>query len=248
MRRGEVRALEPPVLGALVHHRHEAALGAGEMHRERDGRVVPRHDQQAVQERLQPDALPARQEADPRAAVAERRARDPDRVARAAPLHGQERGHDLREACHRQHEQRPLAPEDVAGVHVEDEPCQRGMAQANMECVDPGERHRGGGLALDERRRLTWRLWGSGHGRRPDRQWWARRSSSPAVVGEREQCRGRDPDRRGEDGQGRDQPRQRRAAAAALEEGRGEGRWPSPSHPEAARSALPARRSPAAPG
>jgi hypothetical protein len=137
MRGGEVRALEPPVGGAPVHHRHEAALGPGEVPRQRDRRIVARHDQQSVQERLEPHAPAAWQQADARPRVVQRRPCDAHGVVRVAPLHDEQGGHDLREARHRQDEQRPVAPQHVARVHVEHEPGARRAPKPHVEGVDP---------------------------------------------------------------------------------------------------------------
>ena len=79
----EARAGEPHGARAPVHQPHEPApaaarggLGEG------DGGVVARGQQQAVEHRVHADALPARQQPDAGAAVAQRRARD---RARARP-------------------------------------------------------------------------------------------------------------------------------------------------------------------
>ena len=72
----ELRAVQPHLARSRVHHRDEALLRPRDVLRERDRGVVARGQQQPVEQRLEPDALVKRQEADAGPGVAGRGARD----------------------------------------------------------------------------------------------------------------------------------------------------------------------------
>ena len=190
-----MRAGQPPPARAAVHQPHEAVLVARHVHRERDRRVVARHDQQSVQQRLGPHPAALRQHPDAGPLVVERRLRDPHRLVRPRAVDHDQRGHDLRQARDRQHARRVVAPEHVAAVDVEHQPRARRLAQRQVEGVDSVER--------DVRHRLA----PVSGARRAVRR--------PAAYGRDRQPRRRLHQRRRRRRPGRPPPRRRAARGAA---------------------------------
>ena len=223
----------------------EAALAARDVHGQRDRRVVARHDQQAVQQRLEPHAPALRQQPDPRTPCSSSAAlRDPHRLGRPRPLDHDQRGHDLRQARDRQHAQRIAAPEHLAGVDVEHEPGARRLAQLHVEGVHAGEVDAGRGLASSAAR--------------PRGESGAARGGVCTASGSRRGAVGprrrrRSQVDRGRDGQRRQQqrhasrpPATRRPPAGRRPSGPRDRSAPAPTHRVGATTAPRARRSRAA--
>ena len=144
--------LSPSAAGAPVHQRDEAPLVAGHVVGERDRRVVARHEQQAVQQRLEPHPPPARQQPDAGSLVAQRGGRDPHRgrAARRARSRAAAVMIFVRLAIGSTL-QRPVAPEHRAAPHVEEKPGARRLLERDLDAVRAGERHLGHGLGGHDR-------------------------------------------------------------------------------------------------
>ena len=134
--------VEPELPGAPVHLPHEAPLGAGYVLGERYRRIVARHHQQAVEQRLEPHAPAAREHPDRLAAGSAAR----PRVIRTGSF-GRVRSTTssavmifVRLAIGTAPQRSP-APEHLAAANVEDEPGPRRLAQLDLEGVGAGQRH-----------------------------------------------------------------------------------------------------------
>jgi hypothetical protein len=175
------------------------------MHGEGDRGVVAGHDQHPVEERLEAHPPATREHPHPGARVVQGGGRDPDGVVRPAAFDREQRGHDLRQARHREHEHRPAPPQHVARVHVEHQPRPRRSLEPHVEGVNPSERHFRDRLGPDQWRRLAWLGGGERHRWRADRDRRARRATGRALMAERQPRRHNDGDGRGEDRDHRDQ-------------------------------------------
>ena len=129
--RAEARARQPEVAGALVHPLHEGGDGAAHALGQRDGGVVARGQQQPVEHRLELDALALGQHADGRALVGERLLGHADLGVGRRALDHDQRGHHLGQAGDRQHPVGLAAPQDLAGVEVEEQAAARRALEAS---------------------------------------------------------------------------------------------------------------------
>ena len=125
--------------GPLVHHPHEPAHAAARVLRERDRGVVPGHEQQAVEQRLELHLLPLGQQADGGSRGVPGPGGDANALVRVASLDHHERGHHLREACDREPPGRLEPPQHAAGAHVEQEPGARPVGEPQPHQVRAGQ-------------------------------------------------------------------------------------------------------------
>ncbi len=119
---GEPRAAEPHPHRPAVHPLHEGADGARVVLGEGDGRIVARGQQQAQEEAVERHPPTRLQHADPRTLHPGRLGADHHPLARPVALCDQQRGHHLGQARDRALVTGVPRPQDLAAVHVEQDP------------------------------------------------------------------------------------------------------------------------------